>query len=111
MTLFHQARTWTIALGLAALAATRAAAQSPAQADDAPVGRPTAGAGAAKRAREAGRARARAAAARGRPAGALPDPLLNARIMDLPLPRSACHESGFTEVALELSQEFPWPGS
>lgn len=60
---------------------------------------------------EASRAMARAAASRVRPAGALPDPMLSAGVMDLTLPRFAFHESDFTEVDLELSQEFPWPGT
>ncbi|MEP6689016.1 MAG: TolC family protein, partial [Gemmatimonadales bacterium] len=54
---------------------------------------------------------ARAAGARIRPAGALPDPMVSAGIMDLTLPRFAFRESDFTEVDLELSQEFPWPGT
>jgi outer membrane protein, heavy metal efflux system len=60
---------------------------------------------------EATRAMARAAGSRIRPAGALPDPMLTAGVMDLTLPRFAFHESDFTEVDVELSQEFPWPGS
>jgi cobalt-zinc-cadmium efflux system outer membrane protein len=56
-------------------------------------------------------ASARAAASRVGPAGALPDPMLSVGIMDLTLPRFAFRESDFTEVDLELSQEFPWPGS
>jgi outer membrane protein, heavy metal efflux system len=60
---------------------------------------------------EASRAMARAAVSRIRPAGALPDPMLTAGVMDLTLPRFAFHESDFTEVDVELSQEFPWPGS
>jgi outer membrane protein, heavy metal efflux system len=60
---------------------------------------------------EASRAMARAAASRVRPAGALPDPMLSAGVMDLTLPRFAFHESDFTEVDLELAQEFPWPGT
>lgn len=57
------------------------------------------------------RARARAATARIRPAGALPDPMLNTGVMDLTLPRFAFHESDFTEVDVELSQELPWFGT
>jgi cobalt-zinc-cadmium efflux system outer membrane protein len=60
---------------------------------------------------EASRAMARAALARVRPAGALPDPMVSAGVMNLTLPRFAFHESDFTEVDLELSQEFPWPGT
>jgi outer membrane protein, heavy metal efflux system len=60
---------------------------------------------------EASRAMARAAVSRIRPAGALPDPMLTAGVMDLTLPNFGFHESDFTEVDIELSQEFPWPGS
>ena len=60
---------------------------------------------------EASRAMARAAAIRVRPAGALPDPMLTAGVMDLTLPRFGFHESDFTEVDVELSQEFLWPGT
>jgi outer membrane protein, heavy metal efflux system len=59
----------------------------------------------------ADRAMARAAAARVRAAGGLPDPMLTAGVMDLTLPDFAFHQSDFTEVDLELSQEFPWPGT
>jgi outer membrane protein, heavy metal efflux system len=54
---------------------------------------------------------ARAAAARVRPAGGLPDPMVSVGVMNLTLPRFAFRESDFTEVDLELSQEFPWPGT
>jgi outer membrane protein TolC len=37
--------------------------------------------------------------------------MLSAGVMDLTLPRFAFHESDFTEVDVELSQEFPWPGT
>jgi outer membrane protein, heavy metal efflux system len=60
---------------------------------------------------QAGQASARAAISRIDPAGALPDPMLSAGVMNLALPRFAFRESDFTEVDLELSQEFPWPGS
>mgnify|MGYP000344847685 CR=1 FL=1 len=46
-----------------------------------------------------------------RPAGALPDPMLSVGIMDLTLPRFAFRESDFTEVDIEVTQQFPWPGS
>jgi outer membrane protein TolC len=59
----------------------------------------------------ASRAMARAATARVRPAGALPDPMLSAGVMNLTLPRFGFGESDFTEVDVELSQEFPWPGT
>ena len=57
------------------------------------------------------RAMTRAAEARIRPAGALPDPMLTAGVMDLTLPEFAFRESEFTEVDVELSQEIPWPGT
>ena len=75
------------------------------------LARLTAEAVAANPSLEASRARARAAGSRVRPAGALPDPMLSAGVMDLTLPRFAFHESDFTEVDVELSQEFPWPGT
>lgn len=56
-------------------------------------------------------ASARAAMKRVGPAGALPDPMLSAGVMNLTLPRFAFRESDFTEVDFELAQEFPWPGS
>jgi outer membrane protein TolC len=37
--------------------------------------------------------------------------MLSAGVMNLTLPRFAFRESDFTEVDIELSQEFPWPGS
>ena len=54
---------------------------------------------------------ARAAAARVRPAGALPDPMVNLGVMDLTLPRFGFRQSDFTEVDVEVSQAFPWPGT
>jgi outer membrane protein TolC len=59
----------------------------------------------------ASRAMAQAATARVRPAGALPDPMLSVGVMNLTLPRFGFRESDFTEVDVELSQEFPWPGT
>ncbi len=59
----------------------------------------------------ASRATARAAASRVRPAGALPDPMLAAGVMNLTLPRFAFREHEMTQVTLELSQQFPWPGT
>lgn len=53
----------------------------------------------------------RAASSRIRPAGALPDPMLTVGVMDLTLPRFRFRESDFTEVDVELSQQFPWPGT
>ncbi len=60
---------------------------------------------------EASRAMAQAATARVRPAGALPDPMLEAGVMDLVLPDFAFRRDNFTEVDVQLSQEFPWPGT
>jgi outer membrane protein TolC len=37
--------------------------------------------------------------------------MFSAGVMNLTLPRFAFRESDFTEVDLELSQEFPWPGT
>jgi outer membrane protein TolC len=37
--------------------------------------------------------------------------MLSLGVMDLTLPRFAFRESDFTEVDVELSQEFPWPGT
>ncbi len=54
---------------------------------------------------------ARAASTRIRPAGALPDPMVNVGVTDLTLPRFGFRESDFTEVDVELSQQFPWPGT
>jgi outer membrane protein, heavy metal efflux system len=56
-------------------------------------------------------ATARAAAQRIGPAGALPDPMLSAGVMDLALPHFAFRQTDFTEVDLELSQDLPWPGT
>jgi len=56
-------------------------------------------------------AAARAALSRVRPAGALPDPMLTLGVMDLTLPRFAFRRSDFTEVDVEVAQEFPWPGT
>lgn len=57
------------------------------------------------------RAMARVAAARVRPAGARPDPMLEAGIMNLVLPDFAFRRDNFTEVDVQLTQEFPWPGT
>ena len=82
-----------------------------AQEADTLLARLTAEAVAANPSLQARRAIARAAQARVRPAGALPDPMFSAGVMNLTLPRFAFRESDFTEVDLELSQEFPWPGT
>ncbi|MFL5495205.1 MAG: TolC family protein [Gemmatimonadales bacterium] len=110
MTFFIQARAGGIAVAFATWAATTVGAQlSPA--GDTTLARITAEAIAANPSLDESRAMARAAAARVRPAGALPDPMVSAGVMDLTLPRFAFRESDFTEVDLELSQEFPWPGT
>ncbi len=87
----------------------RLSAQEPVAADTV-LARLTAEALAANPSLEADRAMAHAAEARVRPAGALPDPMLSVGVMNLTLPRFAFRESDFTEVDVELSQEFPWPG-
>jgi cobalt-zinc-cadmium efflux system outer membrane protein len=97
-----------ITAALAGSTVLRAQASPPA---DTVLARLTAEAVRANPSLEASRAMARAAGSRIRPAGALPDPMLTAGVMDLTLPRFAFHESDFTEVDVELSQEFPWPGS
>jgi len=94
---------------LAMLAQGLSAQEAPA--GDSLLVRLTAEALAANPALGADRALARAAAARVRPAGALPDPMLSVGVMNLTLPRFAFRESDFTEVDVELSQEFPWPGT
>ena len=86
-------------------------ADLPAQERDTLLARLTAEAVAANPSLQAGLASARAARARIRPAGALPDPMLSVGVMNLTLPRFGFRESDFTEVDLELSQEFPWPGT
>src|SRR3989442_2587053 len=53
----------------------------------------------------------RAATLRIRPAGSLPDPMLTLGVMDLVLPHFEFNHSDFTEAAVELSQEIPWPGT
>jgi outer membrane protein TolC len=85
------------------------AQQSPA--GDTLLARLTTEAMAANPALEASRAMSRAAEARIGPAGALPDPMLSVGVMNLTLPRFGFRESDFTEVDIELSQEFPWPGT
>ncbi|MBA3443685.1 MAG: TolC family protein [Gemmatimonadales bacterium] len=85
-------------------------AQAPSQ-NDSVLARLTAEALAANPSLAATRATARAAVSRVRPAGALPDPMLSAGVMNLALPRFAFRETDFTEVDVELTQEFPWPGT
>jgi len=54
----------------------------------------------------------RAATLRIRPAGTLPDPMLTLGVMDLlPSENFSFNRSDFTEADVELSQEFPWPGT
>src|SRR5215207_5829025 len=110
MTALSEPRAWETAVALLVWAATPLVAQA-APAADTTLARITAEAIAANPSLDASRAMARAAAARVRPAGALPDPMVSAGVMDLTLPRFAFRESDFTEVDLELSQEFPWPGT
>jgi cobalt-zinc-cadmium efflux system outer membrane protein len=104
-----------IVLSAVALAVSLSPGRSLSQAVEPPpdtvLARLTAQALAANPSLQASRASARAAVRRIGPAGALPDPMLSAGIMNLALPRFAFRESDFTEVDLELSQEFPWPGS
>ncbi len=57
------------------------------------------------------RTMARAAGVRVRSAGALPDPMLETGVMNLTLPDFAFRQSDFTEVDVQLSQQFPWPGT
>lgn len=102
-------RAWVTAMAVASWAATPVSAQT--APPDSTLARITAEAIAANPSLDASRAMARAAAARVRPAGALPDPMVSAGLMNLTLPRFAFRESDFTEVDLELSQEFPWPGT
>ncbi len=93
------------------LSPVRSLSQTVKPPSDTVLARLTAQALAANPSLQARRASAHAAASRVRPAGALPDPMLSLGVMDLTLPRFAFRESEFTEVDLELSQEFPWPGS
>ncbi|HEX7335867.1 MAG TPA: TolC family protein [Gemmatimonadales bacterium] len=85
-------------------------AEHPIQSDTL-LARLTAAALAANPSLQAGRALARAARQRVGPVGALPDPMLSAGVMNLTLPRFGFRDDDFTEVDVELSQEFPWPGS
>jgi len=110
MTCVLRVHSWCLALVLATGGTLSIAAQDVVPRDTT-LARLTAEAVAANPSLEASRAMARAAASRIRPAGALPDPMVSAGVMDLALPRFAFQESDFTEVDLELSQEFPWPGS
>ena len=93
------------------LSPVRSLAQTPQPPLDTVLTRLTAQALAANPTLQAKQASARAAASRIGPAGALPDPMITAGVMNLALPRFAFRESDFTEVDLELSQDFPWPGS
>jgi outer membrane protein, heavy metal efflux system len=102
-----------LAAGAAAvlLSPVRSMSQTVEQPLDTVLVRLTAQALAANPTLQARQASTRAAISRIGPAGALPDPMLSAGIMNLALPRFAFRESDFTEVDVELSQEFPWPGS
>lgn len=99
-----------ILLGMALAGSAELNGQSPADADSL-LRRLTAEAQAAAPAVLRSDALARAASTRVRPSGALPDPMLTLGVMDLTLPRFGFRQSEFTEVDLELSQEFPWPGT
>jgi outer membrane protein, heavy metal efflux system len=111
MILLLRSRVWGMAAVMFAIRSAIAIAAQEAPSDDTTLARLTAQAIAANPSLDASRAMVRAAAARVRPAGALPDPMVSAGVMDLSLPRFAFRESDFTEVDLELSQEFPWPGT
>jgi cobalt-zinc-cadmium efflux system outer membrane protein len=100
----------SLAVLAAASHAVRLRAQA-ATASDTLLARLTSEAIAANPALSASRSMARAAGDRVSAAGALPDPMLSAGVMDLTLPRFGFHQSDFTEVDVELSQEFPWPGT
>jgi outer membrane protein, heavy metal efflux system len=93
-----------------AMLAQRVSAQA-ALSSDTMLARLTTEAIAANPSLEARRAVAQAATARIRPAGALPDPMLEVGVMDLVLPDFAFRRDNFTEVDVQLSQEFPWPGT
>lgn len=56
-------------------------------------------------------ATARGAETRVRAAGALPDPTIMTGVGNLTLPNFAFRESDFTEVVVEVTQAFPWPGT
>ncbi len=103
-------RSWLLLLLGGVLTTVRVSAQSPV-AGDSLLARLTAEAIASAPAVLQSDARARAAASRIRPAGALPDPMLNLGVMNLTLPGFGFHSSDFTEVDVEVSQQFPWPGS
>jgi len=97
-------------LGALSLAAQPAAGHQMAPPDTL-LARLTMEAVAANPALNGSRAVSRAALTRVSAAGALPDPKLTIGVMDLTLPRFAFRESDFTEVDVEISQEFPWPGT
>jgi outer membrane protein TolC len=99
-----------LTLAASPLLAVRIHAQE-APARDTLLDRLTAEAVAANPALNSRRAVAAAAGARVRPAGALPDPMLEVGVMDLVLPDFAFRRDNFTEVDIQLSQEFPWPGT
>ena len=98
-------------MGIATILDGRPVAAQEARGGDSLLARLVAEALAANPSLGAERALARAATARIPAAGALPDPMLSVGVMNLTLPRFAFRESDFTEVDVELSQEFPWPGT
>jgi cobalt-zinc-cadmium efflux system outer membrane protein len=107
----HTIRPAAVIVGVVLAMFAQGLSAQVAPAGDSLLARLTAEALAANPALAADQALARAAAARVRPAGALPDPMLSLGVMNLTLPRFAFRESDFTEVDVELSQEFPWPGT
>lgn len=108
---FRSASGWVTMAALLSLALPGRLQAQAATEKDTLLARLTVEALTANPALSASQALARAAASRIRPAGALPDPMLSTGVMDLTLPRFAFHESDFTEVDVELGQEFPWPGT
>jgi cobalt-zinc-cadmium efflux system outer membrane protein len=103
-------RIGSLALATAALFQARVWPQSEPTTDTL-LARLTAEAVAASPSLQQSQALARAAMTRVRAAGALPDPMLSAGLMNLTLPRFAFREHEMTQVSLELSQELPWPGT
>ncbi len=108
--LMRLCRIGSLALATAALFHARMWGQT-VTASDTLLARLTAEAIAANPSLEASRAMASASTARVRAAGALPDPMLSAGVMNLTLPRFAFREHEMTQLTVELSQELPWPGT
>lgn len=108
---FRQLMLTTIALAVASAVPARATAQGVVVPADSMLQSLVAEALARNPTVAQRQAAVRAATLRIRPAGALPDPMLSAGVMDLTLPSFAYRESDFTEVDVELMQEIPWPGT